>query len=182
MALPIEAPVAEDLLRQLQSPIRLASSVRVLCAAAGDYAAGDVMTSTATADQGQAVRVPNLARVPGGVAVIRSIRAVCSEDAVANNLRLHFFTEAPLVAEVEMDDNAPFSIITAAGAEKWVGSILLNAFVDRGTLAATSDNPDLLEAFVCHESDDGLYMVVVTEQIEANESADMTIRFEFYTQ
>ena len=179
MAIPVEAPTAEDLLRQLLAPDRV-TTVEVLCAAAGDYAAGDVMSLTATADLGRATYVPNLARVPGGVATIVGIHALCSEDAVAFNLRLHFFKQAPLVAEVEMDDNAPFSIITAAGAEKWVGSILLNAFVDRGALAATSDNPDLLEALKCHETDDGLWVVLVAEQIEANESANMTIRLDFY--
>ena len=180
MALPVSAPTVEDLLSELLRPVRLAASVIVQCAAAGDYAALDVMSATATADLGRATRVPSLSRTRGGVATIVGIRALCSEDAVANSLRLHFFKQAPLVAEVEMDDNIAFSIVTAPGADKWVGSILLNAFADRGTLAATSDNPDLREMMACAEGDDGLYMVVTTETAEVNESANMTIRLDFY--
>ena len=180
MAQPVSAPELEALLQQLLRPVRLASSVRVQCAAAGDYAAGDVMSSIVTDTLGRATYVPNLALDKGGLATIVTIRARCSIAAVANNLRLHFFKQAPLVAEVEMDDNAVFALTTAAGRDNHVGSILLSAFVSRGGVGATSDNTDLLQAFVCDPNDAGLWMVVVTEQIEANEAANMTYDLDFY--
>ena len=73
MALPIEAPTVEDLLRELLRPVRLAATVTVRCAAAGDYAALDVMAASATDTAGQATRVPSLARENGGVATIVGI-------------------------------------------------------------------------------------------------------------
>ena len=180
MAQPIKAPDLEAILREFQRPVRFAGWAEVPCAAAGDYAAGDVLSASATANAGRATYVPKLARDRGGVATIVGIRATCTEDAVLTSLRLHFFKRAPLVAEVEMDDNAAFDLVTAAGRDKWVGSILLNAFADRGTSGSTSDNADLREPFACSEEDDGLWMVVTTEVAEANESANMVLHFDFY--
>ena len=171
----------EALLAQLLTPVRYAAGVRVSCAAAGDYAALDVMSASATDTAGTATYVPNLARTAGGVVTFQTIRVKCSEDAVLTSLRLHFFNAAPLAAEVEMDDNAAFSIATAAGLAKHQGSVLLNAFVDIGVAESSSNTSGLQESFKCATGQTGLWMVVTTEVAETNETANMTLDFDFFT-
>ena len=177
---PISTPELEALLRQIISPVRLAAIPAVTLAAAGDYAALDVMSNSATANAGLPIYVKDLAREPGGVATIKSIAARCSIAAVLASLRLHFFRELPLVAEVEMDDNAAFSLVTDAGRNKWIGSILLSAFANRGGVGATSDTNDINKDMKCAPSETGLWMVITTEVAEANEAANMTLEFDFY--
>ena len=173
-----------DLLQKIYNAIRglrYACSVSVICAAASDYAAGDVLSANATANAGRATYFPNLAHEPGGVATIVSITATCSEDAVLTSLRLHFLRQAPAVADVEMDDNAPFDLVTANGRLNWAGSILLNALADRGTLASTSDTEGINKPMYCGPNDTGLYIVITTEVAEANESANMELSLDVYT-
>ena len=133
---PISTPELEALLRQIISPVRLAAIPAVTLAAAGDYAALDVMSNSATANAGLPIYVKELAREPGGVATIKSITARCSIAAVLASLRLHFFRELPLVAEVEMDDNAAFSL-SDADAQKVV-AVIPFTLADSG--AATGAN------------------------------------------
>lgn len=174
----------EDLIAQLKEPIRFAGSAFVICAAAGDYAAGDVLSNSATDTLGVPTYVPSLARSPGGVVQLVAVRAVCaaSNGAVLAQVRLHWFHTDPLAAEVEMDDNAAFSIATAAGSFKWVGSTLLNPFVDRGAVVSTSDTPlSPIEPYRCAPDKDGLWFVAVLENAEANESANMSFKYDFYT-
>lgn len=175
------APTLEALLAQLLVPTRFVGSVSLTAAAAGDYAAGDVMSNSVTDTLGVPMYIPGIARTKGGVVNIQAIRAVCSEDAVLVTMRLHFFTLAPLPGEVEMDDNIAYTVKTAAGGAKFVGSLLLSPFVDRGTAVSTSDTVySPIEPLHCDPNETGLFFVVVLETAEANETAGMDIRFDFY--
>ena len=175
------APTLEALLNQLVAPTRYVGSVSLIAAAAGDYAAGDVMSNSVTDTLGLPLYIAGLARTKGGVVNIQAIRAVCSEDAVLVTLRLHFFTLLPTPAEVEMDDNIAFTVKTVAGGLKWVGSLLLSPFVDRGTAVSTSDTVySPIEPMHCDVNDTGLWFLPVLETAEANETANMDIRFDFY--
>lgn len=174
------APSLEALLNDLRSPIRHAARVVLIAAAAGDYTAADVISNSATADAGVANELPNAAREPGGVATIVAVRVKCSEDAVLATLKLHFFDEAPLAAEVEMDDNAAYNVKTAAGHDKHLGSILLNAMTDKGTTLSSSDTVDITEPFKCRPGYKNLWFVVETTTAEANETAGMSLTFDFY--
>ena len=174
------APTIEALLQALQEPIHYASSVRITCAAAGDYAAGDVLSSTATAGAGLATYVPNLARTPGGVANFAAVRGRCSEDAVLLAPRYHWFSAPPAAADVEMDDNAAFDLITATGRGLHVAKFLGSSFVDDGTSGSTSDSVGLVEPAQCAVGETGLWLVLTTAVDETNESAGMTIDLDFY--
>lgn len=182
----IEKHLAEaawsDLLDAIRNPIRHAAAVRVIANGSdGNYAALDVMGAFNTDTTGRATYVPHLARTPGGVVTFQTIAVKCSEDAVLTALRPHWFRTEPTAAEVEMDDNAAFSIVTAAGREKHLGSILLNAFVDIGAAEASSYTPGLQDSFRCAQGETGLWMVVTTEVAETNETAGMSLDFDFFT-
>ena len=154
-------------------------SVTLTCAAAGNYTAGDVMSASATGDAGTATAVPVGGR--GEIVNVRQVIAVCSEDSVLNRLRLHFYNYNPAAADVEMDDNAAGDFAkNATGAAGYLGSITLNAFRDGGTSMAVSETNFIDKLLVCSATLGSLYMVVETLDDETNETASMTIRFDFY--
>lgn len=167
-----------DVLAALRVPFRFASSVLITCAAAGDYAAGDVWSSTATNTAGKATYVPNLARPGSGLAVIVGIRAVSSNASLLNRMRLQWFQGDPLAADVEMDDNAVFALSTVQGRNLWVGSTLMGAFNTKGTAELIGAQEPLRTA---GPGEAGLYLVLTTEDAEANEVSNQTVRLDFYS-
>lgn len=154
-------------------------SVTVTCAAAENYTAGDVMSSTATGDAGAATEVE--LGDTYDVTRIKQIIALCSEDSVLNRLRLHFYDYNPAAADVEMDDNVAGDWAKNATARAgYLGSILLSAFADRGTSMAVSET-DLIDKLLRTKvGSSKVYMVVETVDAETNETAAMTIRFDIY--
>src|SRR4249920_3633803 len=94
----------------VSQPIRFAGSVTISCAAAGSYAAGDVLSSTTTNNVGQATYVPHLSRTAGQPFTIVAIRATSSNTALLSRMRCYWFTNQPTPVDVEMDDNAVFAI------------------------------------------------------------------------
>ncbi len=172
----IDTPGLTALGNLVAQPIRYAASTTIICAAAGDYAAGDVLSNSATNLAGLPTYVPNLARTPGQAAVIVAIRAVSTNASLLSRMRCQWFATMPLPAEVEMDDNAVFSFVTAAGSTKWVGSTLTNAF----TAKATMDITALQEPLRTNTTDTGLWLVLTTEDAEANEAANQQIRLDFF--
>lgn len=161
----------------VQQPIRFASSVTITCAAAGDYAAGDVLSNSASNNVGVATYVANLSRTAGLPAVIVAIRAISSNASLLSRMRCQWFTTMPLPANVEMDDNAVFGFTTATGRDQWVGSTLTSAFTAKGT----SDTMAMQEPLRTAPTDAGLWLVLTTEDAETNEAANQTIRLDFYT-
>ena len=159
----------------VEIPIRKVTAT-LTCAAAGNYDAGDVLSASASAGVGTATTLSNLAGANGEVVTIYGVSAVCSEDSVAFRARLHFFDAAPAAAEVEMDDAAAFAITTSTN---WIGDLDLPAFADKGSVAVTQDHSPRLFLKATNGTRD-LYMVVETLDAETNETAGMTIRFDFY--
>ena len=163
----------------------VAPAVRVLqaafnAAAAGDYAAGDVMSTNVTDTFGVALPLGPVVNAAGGVAILDKVVVRCSEDSVLNRLRLHFYRENPLPGEVEMDDNiAADWAKTANGLNKYVGPIVLTAFADMGTAMAMSTTGNLREMLRTGTTPN-LWFVVETLDAETNETAGMLLTFEFY--
>lgn len=151
----------------------------ITCAAAGNYAALDVMSASATDGAGAATEV-----AIGGQGEIRRIVQVdarCSEDSVTFRGRLHFYNDAPLATEVEMDDNAAFDgAKTAAGEAKYLTSLTMEAFRDEGTAMAVSNTSQLVKYIACADDDHRVYAVLQTLDAETNETASMTIDIRLY--
>ena len=154
-------------------------TVTVTCAAAGDYAANDIMSNSATGDAGVAAVVVFDSKA--AIALVKQVTAVCSEDSVLNRLRLHFYNYNPAAADVEMDDNAAFDFAkNATGAAGYIGSIDLPAFRDGGTSMAVAE-ANLVDKYLAElTTGTAVYMVIETLDAETNETASMTIRFDFY--
>ena len=155
------------------------ATVSVTVAAAGDYAANDVMSNSATGDAGVAKAVPVGGK--GEIVNVRQIIATCTEDSVLNRLRLHFYNYSPAAADVEMDDNAAFDFAkNATGLAGYVGSIDIPAFRDGGTSMAVAEGNLIDKLLACSTSDGNLYMVIETLDAETSETAGMTLKFDFY--
>lgn len=146
----------------------------ITCAAAGDYGAGDVLSASATNDAGLATELDGIVQANGQGVTFLGGSAVCSEDSVLFRLRLHVFRLAPVAAEVEMDDNAAYSIVTAAGAAKWLCDLDFSAFVDKGAVAL-AEMTTVPKTVKTPGSSTSLYVVAETLDAEANETASMTI-------
>ena len=87
----------------------------------------------------------------------------------------------PAAADVEMDDNAAFDFAkNSTGAAGYLGSITLPAFADRGTSMAVAEGDLIDKLLACSATLGSVYMVVETLDAETNETAGMTIRFDFY--
>lgn len=156
-------------------------SATLTCAAAGNYAANDVISQSATSDAGVALTLSNVVNRAGKTAILDSISAVCSEDSVVWRLRLHFYDYSPAAADVEMDDNVAFDFAkTATGAAGYLGYIDLPAMADRGTAMAHAQLDSIRRQFKCKAGSKHLYMLPETLDAETNETASMTIRFDTY--
>lgn len=147
--------------------------------AAGDYSANDVVSfSTAAANNGNPLT--GIA-APGGVAILDTVVARCSEDSVLWRLRLHFYQLNPLTADVELRDNVTADWAkTAYGMVNYLGFVDLPAMADRGTLMALAQAVNLRQFFKLGANQTGLYFVVETLDAEVNETAGMTLSFDFY--
>ena len=153
-------------------------------AAAGDYAANDVLSESATADAGTAWHVSGLVDTPGRPFLLTCVRATCSEDSVLARLRLHGFRRRPN-ASTEMDDNAAFTVADADRSSN--NQDLTNyldvltdmlIFADKGAFSGAVD-PDLRVVVQPDPNSTGFDFIVETMTAEANETAAMVLSFEF---
>lgn len=140
-------------------------------AAAGDYAANDVLSQSATNDAGVHWVFANAARVAGGSGWITKVRATCSVDALTPRLRIWLFDADP--ATSEKDDNAAFNL-TAADRAKWIGCVDLPALSDAGAISVTQNTTERFR-FVCASGSRDLLAIVQTLDAITNESASMTL-------
>ena len=158
-------------------PARVSTSSKAV-AAAGDYAALDVLSESASAGIGSAWYVGELARARGKSFWLVGVRARCTEDSVAFRLRLHGFRRRPNAA-TEMDDNAGFTVNDADRFDNYLGPICdLPAFSDRGDFSE-SKNMDIRELITPASDADGLWFIVQTLDAETAETAGMHMVFEF---
>lgn len=137
-------------------------------AAAGDYAANDVLSDDADNGEGHAWLFAGAARVSGGGGWIVRVIATFSVDGLVPRLRVWFFNANPSASE--LDDNAAFSI-AVADRSKLIGYIDLPALADAGAISVAQNIADKLP-YTCAASD--LYAIVQTLDAFTNESAGMT--------
>jgi hypothetical protein len=170
------------------APISITSPATVKCiatlnalppalAAAGDYAANDVLNDSASA--GHAWVIPNIARVAGLGGTITRIAFTLSVLAATPRLRLHFFNALPSAASLT-NDNTAFKL-DADDRSAWLFSVDLPALAppgSGGTADGTSEvsvavKGEMAEDFVTG-ADRNLYVIVELLDAFTNESAGMT--------
>jgi hypothetical protein len=144
-----------------------------IIAAAGNYAAGDVVSNDADAGEGDPWIFTGIARESGGSGTITKATLECSEDSVVARVRLWLFNAVPTTTE--MDDNEAFNY-DADDAGKFIGWITFPALVDAGevSVAFTKDG-DLPLPFKCVGSAN-LWGITQFLDAETNETASMTFR------
>lgn len=161
------------------APARRIVSFNFFAAAAGDYAALDMVSNNVTDNQAQAYYLPNIVDKAGDVAILDSITSRCNEDSVLWRLRLHFYRENPLPSEVEMDDNIAADFAkTAGGYNKYIGFTDLAAAADMGTALAYAQVVNLRQLIKTGGAATGVWVVVQTLDAEANETAAMRLDFD----
>jgi len=150
-------------------------TVSLTAAAAGDYAAGDVLSQSASNDVGVALEFAGLGRKPGDhITLIDGIVKCNVASDLLLPLRLHLFNRAPVAAEVEMDDNVAFSIKTTAGKGIYLGSFDFLPFRDDGALLIAEPLTPRKTVLLAGTS---LFVVPQTRAAETNESAGMVLDF-----
>jgi len=153
-------------------------SVTKALAAAGDYAAGDVLSESASA--GTAWTFSGMARSTGFSGYITKAHAICETTALTPRLVIFLFTATPTCT---LNDNAANTALLHADLANYVGKIDLPAMEDIGTgdseaIATPSTTGNLPLAFTCASDSNDLYGVVVTRDAITGESAgdDLVIR------
>lgn len=149
----------------------LAGSAIAAIAAAGDYAALDIISNSATNNAGVPWVIPNPARVAGGQGLITKVVVGFSADTMTARIRLRLFNAAPSLA-TEQDDNAAYSL-ALADRLRYLGAIDLPALSDHGAASVTEDAA-LRFPFATLPLDNTLYAIMQFIDAEANEAAGMT--------
>ena len=153
-------------------------------ASAGDYAAGDVMSDSATGGAGTAMSFTGIAKTKGAGGYITKASILCSTTALTPKLTLFLFNAVPTC---ELDDNAANTAVVAADQASYVGHIDFPAMEDIGTgmsqtLATPSTYGNLPLAFNCAYNSNILYGVIVTRTAITGEAASMTLRINLTTE
>lgn len=155
--------------------IKIVSVTKAL-AAAGDYAAEDVMSESATA--GTAWTFSAIARENGGSGYITKAMAICETTALTPTLSLYLFTATPTS---NLNDNVANTALLHADLANYVGRIDFPAMTDFGgdseALLTSSTAGVLPLAFTCASDADDLFGILVTQSAITGESAgdDMTV-------
>ena len=161
----------EKLLEErLRNPAIATVVVKKAIAAAGDYAAEDVISGSASVSE--AWKFPGLARKKGGSGYIIKAIVAWETTALTPLLTLYLFKKAPTS---ELRDNVANTAILFADIDNYVGKIDWAALEDLGgvsdALVTSSDDRGLPLAFNCAEDEDGLYGVLVTRDAITGEAA-----------
>ncbi len=152
-------------------------SVTKALAAAGDYAAEDVMCESATT--GVAWTFSAIARGYGTKGYITKAHAMWETTALTPRLTLYLFNAAP---STELDDNKANAAPAYADLSQYVGKIDFPAMEDLGgmseAVATPSTTGNLPLEFECASGADDLIGILVTRDIIDGEAAgeSMTIR------
>ena len=147
---------------------------RKTLAAAGDYAANDVLSESATDTAGRWWTFYDCARAPGRSFWITGVRVTCDEDSILARVRLHFFRLPPGASE--LDDNAAFAL-AAPDDLHYLQHVDLPAFADRGGFSAAGDDSvrKMITPFLTSRH---IYMIAELLDAETGETAGMIMRFE----
>lgn len=159
-------------------------SQTVVVEAAGDYAAGDVLSNSDTADAGVAAEFAGVGLKAAAVVTLVGINARMNAPSWAGQLQLHFFSRAPVAAEVEMDDNAAFAIKTTAGQDIYLGSVTLPAFANPGGSLFVHAEPvvttPIAKRMKLGAGETSIYVVFETVDADTNEVATMNLDVDLY--
>jgi len=152
-----------------------AVSVTRELAAAGAYAAEDVLSESAAA--GTAWAFEGAARNDGGGGYITKAQVVCERTAVTPRLSLYLFSAVPTS---ELKDNAANTALLHADLANYVGRIDFPSMEDLGgdseAAATPSTSGNLPLAFQCADNADDLYGVLVTrDALTVTAKDEMTI-------
>jgi hypothetical protein len=145
-------------------------------AAAGDYAANDVVSESASA--GTAWTFSGMGRANGAAGTIRRAKILLSKAAamgltLAARCRLRFYNAVPTCV---LNDNAANTGVLHADRASYVGCIDFPALSsDGGTPEATLTlgQSNVPIDFKCADTDTALYGVLTFLDAEANETASM---------
>lgn len=147
------------------------NGVSPVLAAAGDYAAGDVLSDAATNGTGHAFVFAGMARQAGGSGIVAKALITSSVQGWVPAMRLWLFHALP--AACELDDNSAFSL-DADDRDKVVGYIDFEAGFDAGEVSFVQ-NTDVRLAYKCAAADTSLYGILQVTEAATNESAGMTL-------
>jgi hypothetical protein len=137
-------------------------------AAAGDYAAGDVLNDSTTA--GHAWVLPSIARLTAGGFLAQKVLITCSVAAMVPRFRLHVFSAVPSVLQ---NDNVAF-LLDADDRAIYLGYIDMPAMQTSGSSEIGWSESDL-QWIAQTGATANLNFVLQTLDAFTNESAGMTI-------
>lgn len=137
-------------------------------AAAGDYAAGDVLNNSTSA--GLSWILPSIARLTAGGILVQKVLVTCSVAAMVPRFRLHMFTQAPSVLQ---NDNVAF-LLDADDRAIYVGYIDMPALQTSGSSEISWSEADI-QWIGATAATANLNFVLQTLDAFTNESAGMTI-------
>ena len=148
-------------------------SVTRTIAAAGDYAAEDVVSDSTSA--GTAMTF-SIGKNKGAGGYITKAGVLCSVTALTPRFTLYLFNNTPTS---NLNDNAANAAPVTADRASYIGKIDFPATEDLGgnseVLITPSTIGNLPLAFNCDEDDASLYGILVTRDAITGESANMTI-------
>jgi hypothetical protein len=140
-------------------------------AAAGDYAANDVLSQSASDTVGVHWVFADAARSSGGSGWVTKLRVTSSVEGLTARLRLWLFDADPSASE--KDDNAAFNLV-AADRAKCLGYIDLPAMIDAGAVSFSQNTTERFR-YVCATGSTSLFGIVQTLDAITGEAASMTL-------
>ena len=157
------------------APNLITSTVSRTVAAAGDYAANDVVSNSATESAATAWTFEGMAPDVGKAGCIFSASIACSEDDVSGSrFRLFLLNEQPAPGTV-LADNAALAL-DAADRDKIVAYIDFPAMIDVGSFSMSQS----VGTNYGYYTADKLYGVLQILDAEADEAAGMTITIKLH--
>lgn len=149
-------------------------SVTKAIAAAGDYAAEDVLSESTSV--GTAWTFADVALVKGEALSIVKAQAICEVTGLTPRLTLYLFTVTPTCA---MNDNVANTALLHADIANYIGKIDFPSLEDLGgdseAIATPSTYGNLPLEFNCASTDTDIYGVIITRDAIAGEVAGMDV-------
>lgn len=146
-------------------------------AAAGDYAAGDIISDDADNTEGTSIAFDPAIRYDADEGVVTHVIVTCSVDALVVPTDLDIFDSVPDASE--LDDNAAASI-AVADRSRLAGTVSLPAFTDRGAISVAEANCYIPVKFLSGSK--ALRAIHRAFLAFTNESAGMTITYRLFVE
>ena len=145
-----------------------------IIAAAGDYAANDILSNSTTAALAMPWVFNGVARRKGGSGYITRMIGTCTATSAVARLRLWLFSQTPMAST--RTDNAAFALAL-------VDKVRLVGFIDLPAMSSATNfvyaqNIDVKLQFNCQPAEDTLYGILQTLDAETNEAASMAVTLE----